>query len=281
MASFLDKLKIKTAIDDRTKLDLGCDHISTANWMQYNVAYSKELVPRESIKVSMEMFTRMLPLTRPTFGRAHINNRAFFVPYRTIWDGWNDFITDTLHFDSSNNPAIGTTVPYIEEDDFCQLFINSSYSTEIIADAGGNIAAYDFTCRDANGVGHYYKLTNNGRQAMKILQSLGYAWDWNLDKVTFEKFSALPLLSVAKVYCDWYWPTQYLNHTSYTNVYKLLSMHNANGFVVNVTSLGYIFTLINYVMYDSDYFTAAWNNPNSPNAGSYSNFEIPDISKFE
>ena len=43
MASFLDKIKVNTAIDNRNKLDLGCDHITSANFMQYNVAWCKEL----------------------------------------------------------------------------------------------------------------------------------------------------------------------------------------------------------------------------------------------
>ena len=46
MASFLDKLKIKTAVDNHVGLDLSCQHISTANFMQMNVAWAKELVPK-------------------------------------------------------------------------------------------------------------------------------------------------------------------------------------------------------------------------------------------
>ena len=117
MANFLNKLKINSAVDSRTKFDLGCDHITTANWMEYSIAYNKELVPREKIDVNMETFFRMLPLAKPTFGRASVNNRAFFVPYRTVWYGWDDFITDAPHVaygNGSGSSGLVSQVPVIE-----------------------------------------------------------------------------------------------------------------------------------------------------------------------
>ena len=134
MASFLDRFKIKTAMDDHSKLDLSCDHISTANFMQFNVAYSKELVPTEKIDIKMETFTRLLPMPVPTFGRARVNNRAFFVPYRTIFPGWNDFITDTVHVTTAGATFQGP--PYFTNLDLLQLLCevedNSNSTTAIL-----------------------------------------------------------------------------------------------------------------------------------------------------
>ena len=114
MASFLDKIKVDTAVENRNKLDLGCDHITSANFMQYNVAWCKELVPKEKISVSMETFTRLNPMPVPTFGRAKINNRAFFVPFRTIFPAWNDFITDSRHSYANNIMKTVDTVILIQ-----------------------------------------------------------------------------------------------------------------------------------------------------------------------
>lgn len=38
MASYLDKAQVNTAITDNTKLDLGHQHITTADFMQLNVS---------------------------------------------------------------------------------------------------------------------------------------------------------------------------------------------------------------------------------------------------
>lgn len=114
MSSFLDKIKLNTAIDERTKMDLSSVHISSADFMQFNVAYSKEMVPRESIDINMEVFTRMEPLVVPTFGRADIHNRAFFVPFRTVFPFWNEFITDTPVVTSEGVSAKINQVPVFD-----------------------------------------------------------------------------------------------------------------------------------------------------------------------
>lgn len=93
MANFLDKFRAATAIDTSTTLDLSCQHITTANWMEGMPAYIKECVPGESISIEQQTFARLEPLVVPTLGRANIHNRAFFVPMRTIFGKWNEFIT--------------------------------------------------------------------------------------------------------------------------------------------------------------------------------------------
>jgi len=87
MASYLDKAQVNTAITDNTKLDLGHQHITTSDFMQLNMSYLHEMVPGEKIDVNMESFARLNPMPVPTFGRASMRHRAYFVPFRTIFRG--------------------------------------------------------------------------------------------------------------------------------------------------------------------------------------------------
>ena len=155
MASFLDKIQVNTAIENRTKLDLGCDHITTANFMQYNVAWCKELVPKEKISVNMETFTRLNPMPVPTFGRAKINNRAFFVPFRTIFPAWNDFITDARHAYADNVMREVSTVPLVSNASLVGMFTdpNKGYAQNVSVDDG----VYDIHLIDADDISQYYK----------------------------------------------------------------------------------------------------------------------------
>ena len=155
MASFLDKIKVNTAIDNRNKLDLGCDHITTANFMQYNVAWFKELVPNEKISVSMETFTRLNPMPVPTFGRAKINNRAFFVPFRTIFPAWNDFITDVRHTYANNVMKTVDTVILLQNS------VLRDYIISLSSPITGNVA-YDIDALE-KGASKKYKLSAKGR----------------------------------------------------------------------------------------------------------------------
>jgi len=73
------------------------------------------------------------------YGRCKIVNRAFFVPMRTIWQYWNEFITDTpVYADGSNR--ILDSVPNIYDGVFFDIFMDSYFSTATGADA----TSYDF-----------------------------------------------------------------------------------------------------------------------------------------
>lgn len=271
MASFLDKLKIKTATDEHVKLDLSSQHISTANFMQLNVAWAKELVPREKINVFMETFTRLDPLPVPTYGRGNINNRAFFVPFRTIFPAWNDFITDTRHDfnvagSTSGVSKLVTKVPTVSNYTLLSYLMSSGIGVTSTA------SSYDFATADQK----YIKLTAKGRQIMKQLQSLGYTIIPDASIST--EYSALPLLALAKVYCDWYFPSAYTQDTVYSTVNGLFtynsisSVNSSYSFSLTTEHLKAIFNLIaNGVNYDSDYFVSAWDNPVNPNDGAFSN----------
>lgn len=277
MASFLDKIKVKTAVDDRVKLDLGSDHITTAGWMQYNVAYNKELVPREKIDIKMETLVRMLPLVRPTFGRANVNNRGFFVPYRTVFPGWNDFIADTVRIDyNSSSSGLVSSVPFIRNIDLIQLFIYYNWA-QVYTGSGSD---YDFVLNDTSGnVGPdntRYTFTTFGRQVYKVLCSLGYNVIWDADNSSIN-YSALPLLCWAKVYVDWYFPSVYTNNSQFISVSSILKRDNNLGGGINRSDLYNIFTTVSFVCYDSDYFVSAWDNPSAPSTGNFSNISIQSI----
>ena len=276
MANFLDNLKIKTAIEDRVKLDLGCDHITTANFMQFNVAYTKEMVPKEKISINMETFTRLNPMPVPTFGRAKINNRAFFVPFRTIFDGWNEFITDTPA-PGVNGPKILNSVPIVRNSTLVSILLEGSlYSEAEPIDSGEEPSFrpdYVITQEDGNPIA--IKLNAKGRQFIKLIESLGYKVIPNLphEQEYSPVYSALPLMAMAKVYIDWFFPSAYIGDSRYTRVQNL--------FDNPITELGEseVFDLIAIILdvcYDSDYFVSAWDNPVAPNSGAYSQFTMND-----
>ena len=268
MASFLDKIKVDTAVETRNKLDLGCDHITSANFMQYNVAWCKELVPKEKISVSMETFTRLNPMPVPTFGRAKINNRAFFVPFRTIFPAWNDFITDSRHAYANNIMKTVDTVILIQNSVLLNYIL--PFST-VVAEG----VAYDIDYL-VNGKSEHRKLNSKGRQVMKVLESLGYKVIFNNDQDV--SYSALPLLAMAKVYCDWYYPSQYIGIVSSFNEVEGIFNRDVSTFVqLSVDDVTSIFNLIsNGVCYDSDYFVSAFDNPVGPNTDAFSSVTIAD-----
>ena len=286
MASYLDKTQVNTAITDNTKLDLGHQHITTADFMQLNVDMIHEMVPGEKIDIKMESFARLNPLPVPTFGRARMVNRAFAVPFRTIFRGWNDYITDNVHIASDGvfqGGKLLSTVPYVTMESLVAAFTNNAGSAptdsalSYLVSAPG--AAYDFVFGANND---HYCYTIAGRQAIKLLESLGYKVDYSVEASSDARnttFSALPLLALAKIYVDWYYPTQYASTTVYDRVYSWCNYDLSQGpLELDSAAVATILQFCSYVNFDSDYFVSAWDTPNQPAVGNVStDFKLVNI----
>ena len=292
MASYLDRERIPVAITDSTKFDLSHVHITSADFMQLSPIMTKEMVPGESLDVQVNTFSRMDVLPVPTYGRCSIKNRAFFVPYRTIFRGWNDFITDAPHANSMNNMEqvgnILTTVPTVTNRAlalaFCDPSLGHGYGYDVMGagDAGSLISPvfdassnnYDIAYVDSSNNVKYFGLNALGRQLLKVVESLGYKINWRYDDNTV--YSALPLLAYAKVYCDWYFPSAYTNTDIYNYLLMLCNSDTGIPAVLDKTDVMRILQF-SYVCYDSDYFVSAWDNPVGPNNNNFSPMNLVDI----
>lgn len=285
MASYLDKAQINTAITENTKLDLGHQHITTADFMQCNVAYIHEMVPGEKIDVNMESFARLNPLPVPTFGRASMRNRAYFVPFRTIFRGWNDFITDAPHVfsDGKSNSSIIPNVPTVSNDQFVNLFLNHVAANIGAVDSQSLVYLIPYTpgidyitfAWDFKMGSNFYCFTQKGRQFLKVIESLGYKISWDIDNKTF--YSAMPLLALAKVCADWYYPQPYTGSNEYAALLRLCNRDIAASYLVTALDIEYILDIAAYVQYDSDYFVSAFDTPNQPVASAHSDFKLVNI----
>lgn len=279
MASYLDKVQVNSAITDNTKLDLGHQSITTMDFMQLNVATIHELVPGSKIDVKMESFARLNPLPVPTFGRASMRNRAFFVPFRTIFRGWNDMITDAVHVASdgySGSAGVLSSVPTVDMASLADAFKNSigTSSTDAAMLYASTSTAYDVSW---SGAGAYYNFTVKGRMAIKVLEQLGYKIDWDA-KSGECVLSAMPLLALVKIFTDWYYPQQYSNMATYDRLLALTNYDVSTGpLVLTSSDVASILTVCVWCQYDSDLLVSAWDNPNQPNAGNYSDFKLVNI----
>lgn len=267
MANFFSKIKLPTAVDKRTHFDLSCDHVTTMDWFSPKISYIKEMVPNESIEVKQETFTRLAPMTVPTFGRINMVHRAFFVPMRTIWRGWNSFITNTVN---DINGLVHENVPYTNNNNLITWFISN---TNTPADTDyckktPDASPHDFLYTMSNGNTQAYVLTKKGRRIIDRLQTLGIRINWMQEDTT--KVSLLPILCWWKLINDWYYNTQYQYDKKFDTFMQ--QFYNASSATVeNYANISYtrakdIMDALSFEgYYDQDYFTSAWTNPNGPN----------------
>ncbi len=267
--SALSKNQIKVAANKSVKMNLDCQHITTTDFMLLQPVYYRHMIPGENLSVNAQCISRLAPLALPTYGRANLNLRAFFVPYRTINPTWDEFIADTV-FSNPNGSAIPVGVPEVSNAALLALFTTASYGNAV--DMGTSaIDPYDLFTN-----GHYYVFTPKGRILIKQLNSLGYKVVPGTKKDF--KYNALAILAFAKVYVDWYSLAQYQHSSAYLTVKQLLAYNNpSSSMSLNANDIDAIFTLLPYVSYDQDYFTSQWDNPVAPSSGNFSTFTQYDF----
>lgn len=269
MASFIDKLKINTAVDKRTKMTFLNRHQTTAGFMEFGFAHAVELAPKQPYNVNHSSFVRLEPMPIPTNGNIKINNRAFFVPYRTVWPVFNDFYNDVKGVSSTGAPVDINSVPTVSDNVLIDMFDDSNLST--LVQVG---ATPDIVIVGSDGTKSERKFTRLGKHYYKILRQLGYSIDFNQKNTSFVH-SALKLLCAAKVSYDWYSVSAYQLDIRYTTVQSIFERRTS--YALSKLDVLALLQILDTVHYDSDYFTAAWDNPINPNDGSFSNVSILDI----
>lgn len=269
--------KVPIAVEAHSKLDLPSDHASTGMFMLLQPMYYRHTLKTERLDLSFTSTIRPNPLVVPTFGRVRHNLRHFFVPYRQIFPNWEEFISDVVasNFDYSSQVV---SVPYFTAEQLHALFFNiTAPNTDpdyglatVVTNPSSSPLNYDFIFGNK-----YFKLTRLGRNFYKVLYSLGYELVGT--SKTFS-FNALALFAYAKVYCDWYCNSQYLNDSLYLALQRYFKYNDpTTPLALTHSDLFGILSFIRPAIYDSNpYFEDAWDNPVSPNSNQFTSFSFVD-----
>lgn len=271
MAKFPDSVSVPIAVPGKSRKFYTQRHITTASFMSPRPIFAREYVPERDMTVKTTSFVRANPMPVPIFGSASVHNRAFFVPFRTIFPMWNEFISNTIYNNGtySNMP---TSVPILTNKIMMEVFTNSPGAQTMdttVADA----SSADIVYREAGTI-KYGAFMDRGIHYLSILESLGYKIHWNNADNT--PFSALPLLAFAKVMIDWYYPSAYVGSQTYNTVQGIC---NYQGGIknLNLVEVLALLSACERCTYDNDYFVNAWDQPIGPNGGIERSLVLTDV----
>lgn len=247
------KLQLKTAVkNDRSEFDVSSRHTTTMDFGTITPVYCLECIPSDSLKLNMYEFARLSPLPVPTFGQIHVHTRAFFVPMRSIWLGFKDYIS------RSNDASLATTFPTITNVEMQNWFWDDGTRPYGLSVPVTSSDSYDFSV-DSN----YYRFTSSGRWLYKILLSLGYSINFGYSSVTSAgenpidttDFSLLPLLAFMRILYDYVYPSDYVNGIGLGSLFEDRTNITESNVIAKILPL--LFT-----PFSQDYFTSAWRNLN-------------------
>lgn len=276
-----DNLSIKDAVKARTLEDLSCDHLTTLEIGQIVPLWAVETIISGKYPVKATHFSRLAPLVKPTYGRMYFKTATMFIPYYQVcdnFDGW-------MNGNKTVNGEVAAS-RYIKRRTILEVFTNAPIITEVSAADVATGSWFDVRCKNGN-TDKYYKYTNTGKYYIKILNSLGYVIPMNGNTNTSnawystgygsKNLNALPIIAFAKGYNDWMSQSQRYNNSILTKFLfaikhdKTMSYQGQTVYDASthcITKYGLILLLDSIrLMYENDYFTEAWQYPNSPIAG--------------
>ena len=268
MSNFPTKKQVNVAVANRNQHDLTRTHITTQDFGRIKPIECRYMVPGDNFNYKVSSFTRLLPMYAPTFGKIDHIQRAFFVPIRTIFPHFYDFLRDRP---TSDGDGGYNAYPYCTSmGDLFRALLKQQYA-ELVSPAVTTtppaLGEYDFVL-DTNLVygsitweNGWYRWTTQGRRIYDFFVSLGL----NIcsdSKYRNTKISLLPVLAFWKAYYDWIVPSRFIQDDD-TNIYHLL--HQIFNFTssqtASVEDISKYLLKVPVSFYKDDYFTSAWKKP--------------------
>lgn len=298
--SYFDKVKLKRAVKAYNKFDLSSNHLTTTDFGQNNVVNCIDCVIGDKFKYGYHFFSRVAPMVFPTYGEVGMRVMSVFVPYYLIADDADAYISGLTYFNGT--VATGRFLKQSDIDsliwsNYYSTVTDSGYGwsgsspyltpfTGTAHEAASNPTIFTLkrrvtssTVAGSHNEEKHFILTVKGKYIVKLLNSLGYQVN-NLINITVDDeghlysknsdltLNAYPILCYFKAYVDLMLPNAFYN-TSILIQFLMNVKHHDEEYVddsgfINRSQLQSVLPQLAKVYYDSDYFTTAWQSPNSP-----------------
>ena len=218
---------------DYSTFDLSHLHRTTFDMGKLIPLSTKVTMPGDRINVSVDAFVRGMPTIAPILDKIDIKINHFYVPYRVLWNKFEEYYTKNNIHKALGEPAptLPTTKPKL--DSLSGLPFNINYPC-------GRLADY-----------------------------LGVSPGYGKLNLEYQSISAMPFLAYQKIFLDYYAPQRWVNYLmengqEHPLAQLKLSLEKVKkgnggdiGYVSDFTWLGFL----QNVNWNHDYFTNALPTP--------------------
>lgn len=166
----------KVQIKNKSGFDLAHSNFLTQTCGTLTPVCVVPMLPNDSISLGFMSQVKLPPMATSFYGRVDYRLEAFFVPYRILWGGWENFVT------MPTNDPYGTQT------------IRPKYLPNLLF--AGDGTDNSFVSR-----------LNNTFKRGSLADYLGFKGVPHLDKTSSAKFAVnniMPFLAYHKIYDDWY-----------------------------------------------------------------------------
>lgn len=283
------------------KFDLSNTNFTTMDFAQLVPVQIFDCVPKDQFELYLRVLSRVAPMVFPTYGDIGLRLISAWVPYYLLADDATSYITGIKYHGGKLSKGRFLTQDQLDILVWSDAYHDGTayYSSNYLTYVGSSEATssspgvYKPESLDGlfikynsgantgqKGIIQYFRLNSKGKYLVKVLENLGYRVNNVLsfylgsghpDYISSTrklKLNAYPLLAYFKLYADFLIPTSYYLTSPLLSFLEGVKTSdstyvNSNGSLVS-SKLTEILDVLSYVFYDSDYFTSAWQSPNSP-----------------
>ncbi|QCS36421.1 major capsid protein [Capybara microvirus Cap3_SP_363] len=272
MSKGFDKMHIKSAVKDHSKFDLSRKHLTTMNIGEAIPIAHDHLIPGDKVSANFGVFARVAPMVTTPYVDVFFKTATFFVPYHQVMDGVDSWLSGQRQYLAKN-----LELRWFTKLNLIDLLINYGNSTSVTS--ATQDTRVDFSYRNQQGTMTYATFTRQGKLVYKILRSLGYQIPRNVNLATSstwyqnegqQHLNALPLLCYAKAFNDWMSNSNRFNNSRLSQLLYDVKrdVTNSMGYTAGghllINGIKEIIDGVTNLQYEDNYFTTAWEAPNSP-----------------
>lgn len=271
MTNQLKTSNIPVASHGKHKHSINAARVFTSNFFEYIPIMAREYQKGDRQNYVYSFFNRLESLPVPALVTGQTKIMGFYVPFRSIFKGYQDMRERVSHNFSNGYSATISTGRY-----FNMGLMSKAFVTDTNLMTAGSSSGYDVVFMDNNNVLSYYNFTTFGSQVYKVLCSLGYPLSW------YEGDSWNPnchfLLAYLRVMYDHFFPLQYVGNSFSQSIMELFNDDTLNGLHVDESTLLNAIGHLMFGYFDSSWIESCWDKPVGPNVGNLGNITISDQS---
>ena len=273
MANGFNLLRVKSAVKSHSQMSYNPSVIASMDFGQIVPLMAIELTTGDQFDIKGRYFSRLAPLVRPTYGKFTFRTVGAFVPFYQIADDAEAFMAGNTVWEGNSVHQRCFLVK-----DFLSAIASNVNPFMIDTPAGGQD---DLVFTSSSGTVTHRQFTALGKYIYKVLCGLGYTLPQNADLQSTStwvsssgfgnyRLNAMPLLCFMKLYNDYMSQSQRFNSSSLTSllhdIRHSISVTNKYDSTTGLILPGGIVDLLSSIKlcYENDYFTSAWQNPNTP-----------------
>jgi len=162
-----------------------------------------EVVPGDKFIIGNEVVVRFQPLVAPVLHEINCFVHYFFVPYRLLWEDWEDFITGGVDGEDS------TTLPYWDPTDTAEGSLWDYMGMPVGVDPGADCRPVDFPKRAYNLVyNEFYRdqtqIAELNIETAEAIQIRGWEKDYYTSALPWQQRGTAPALPISgSSFADW------------------------------------------------------------------------------